>query len=317
MTGNSSLTERYVAAATRTIAPRQRDDIAAELRASIDDQIGALVAMGKPVEAAERSVLTDLGDPDRLAADYRESPTWLIGPSVYFEWRKLLKLLMWIVVPVAAFGVALGQTLAGATIGEVIGSTVVAMIGVIVHLGFWVTLVFAILEHSGARNAVPQTPWTLDRLPEPRESGATFPDMVGSLILVVLSAGALVWDRFIGFAPSHPGLPLLDPDLWPWWIAGLFAVMAGDAVLAILVYRRGRWTAATATANAALQTVAAVTAIWLLTQDRLINPDLWPTLITDGHAGEVASVMATITGFVIAGVAIWSIIDGFLKARRR
>lgn len=316
MTGQSSLTDRYVAAATRTIAPTQRDDIAAELRASIDDQVGALVETGASADVAERTVLTELGDPDRLAADYRESPTWLIGPTLYFPWLRLLKLLMWIVVPLAAFGVALGQTLAGATFGEVIGSMVVTMIGVIVHLGFWVTLVFAIIERSGARNAVPETPWTLDRLPEPRESGATFPDMVGSLILVVLGAGALVWDRFIGFAPSHPGLPLLDPDLWPWWIAGLFAVMAGDAVLAILVYRRGRWTAATATANAALQTVAAVAAIWLLLQQRLINPDFWPTVVTDGNAGELVPVLAVLTGFVIGGVAVWSIIDAFLKARR-
>ncbi|QEW00876.1 hypothetical protein F6J84_12690 [Microbacterium caowuchunii] len=316
MTGKSSLTERYVAAATRTIAPRQRDDIAAELRASIDDQIGALVETGASADVAERTVLTELGDPDRLAADYRESPTWLIGPSVYFEWRKLLKLLMWIVVPVAAFGVALGQTLAGATIGEVIGSTVVAMIGVIVHLGFWVTLVFAILEHSGAQDAVAQTPWTPERLPEP--SGTVFADTVASLVLLALGAGAVIWDRLIGFAPSHyPGLSILDPDLWPWWIAGLFVVMAAGAVLAIVNLRVGGWTVPTATANALMQVLLAVAAIWLLTQDRLINPDLWPTLITDGYAGEVASVMDTITGFVIAGVAIWSIIDGFLKARRR
>ena len=51
--------------------------------------------------------------------------------------------------PFAAFGVALGQTLAGASIGEVIGSTVAGVIGVIVHLCFWMTLVFAILERTG------------------------------------------------------------------------------------------------------------------------------------------------------------------------
>ena len=63
--------------------------------------------------AAERAVLTDLGDPDKLAAGYTDRPLHLIGPRYYLDWWRLLKLLLWIVLPCAAFGVALGQTLAG------------------------------------------------------------------------------------------------------------------------------------------------------------------------------------------------------------
>ena len=58
-------------------------------------------------------MLTELGDPDKLAAGYTDRPLYLIGPRYYLDWWRLLKLLLWIVPACAAFGVALGQTLAG------------------------------------------------------------------------------------------------------------------------------------------------------------------------------------------------------------
>ncbi len=114
MTTTATLTDRYVETAMRTVPEGQRADLAAELRASIDDQLEARVAQGELRDAAERAVLTDLGDPEKLAADYTDRPLWLIGPRYYLTWWRLTKLL-WAIVPVcAAFGVALGQLLSGA-----------------------------------------------------------------------------------------------------------------------------------------------------------------------------------------------------------
>ena len=104
----TTLTDRYVAAAMRTVPEKQRDDLGAELRASIDDQIDARVENGEPHGDAERAVLTELGDPDKLAAGYTDRPLYLIGPRYYLDWWRLLKLLLWIVPACAAFGVALG-----------------------------------------------------------------------------------------------------------------------------------------------------------------------------------------------------------------
>ena len=320
---NATLTDRYIDAAMRTVPEKQRPDLSAELRASIGDQIDARIDTGEPHEVAERAVLTDLGDPDKLAAGYTERPLHLIGPRYYLDWWRLLKLLLLIVPVCAAFGIALGQTLAGATFGEVVGSTVAGVIGVVVHVFFWVTLVFAILERSpedGARSrnsrskAEPWGQWSLDQLPQPRESGARLPDLIGSLIFLGLGAAAILWDLLIGFVPGTD-LSFLDPGLWPWWIAGLFVVMALEAILSFLVYRAGRWTPGLAIANAVLAVAVAVPALWLLAQGRLLNPEFFPTLVPD-DGGEVAQIMSVLTGFGIAVIAFWDIIDGFLKARR-
>lgn len=48
-----------------------------------------------------------------------------------------------------------------------------------------------------------------------------------------MGAGAVLRDRHVGLAPTHPGLSFLDPGPWPVWAAALFAVMALGAVLAV------------------------------------------------------------------------------------
>jgi hypothetical protein len=323
MTTTATLTDRYIDAAMRTVPEKQRSDLSAELRASIDDQIDARADAGEPRDAAERAVLTELGDPDKLAARYTDRPLHLIGPRYYLEWWRLLKLLLWIVPACAAFGIALGQALSGASLGEVIGSTVVGVMGVVIHLFFWVTVVFAILERNPGKSGLersaltkdgPWSPWTLEQLPQPRESGARLPDLIASLVFLVLGAAAILWDLLVGFVPGSD-LSFLSPGLWPGWVAGLFVLMALEAILAYVVYRVGRWTFPLAVANAVLAVAIAVPAIWLLTQGQLLNPEFFPTLVPDDGA-EVSQIIAIITGFGIAFIALWDIIDAFLKARR-
>ncbi|WP_457099012.1 permease prefix domain 1-containing protein [Microbacterium sp. P5_E9] len=315
----STLTDRYVDAAMRTVPEKQRPDLSAELRASIGDQIDARVEGGDAPEAAERAVLTDLGDPDKLAAGYTDRPLHLIGPRYYLDWWRLLKLLLWIVLPFAAFGVALGLTLAGKPFGEIVGTVWVVLLTTTVHLFFWTTLVFAVVERSGSAGAKPLTVWTVDHLPEPRAQGAGFVDMIANIVFLAIGAAALVWDQTIGFgfAWIDDLPPVLNPGLWPWWIAVLLILMAVEAGLGVIVYLVGRWTIPLAVTKTLLDLAIAVPAMILLVNGRLLNPAFFPAVIPDASdAAEVASIIAVITGFCIVGFTIWGIIDVFLKARR-
>lgn len=315
----TSLTERYIAAAMRTVPERQRADLRTELRGSIDDQIDARVEAGEDRSDAERAVLTGLGDPDRLAAEYADRPLWLIGPRYFLSWWRLTKLL-WAIVPVcAAFGVALGQVLSGATFGELVGTVVSVTLSVIVHIGFWTTLVFVIVERSAQGKDVGFVEWTLDDLPEPREYGAKLGDLVASLVFLALAAGAIVWDQFVGFgyvATRGEWIPFFSPELWPWWIGALFVVMGLEALLAIAVYARGRWDVGTASVNLVLNAAIALPAVWLLMNGRLINPEFFPAVLPADSAATVESVLSVVFGFGIVALAAWDSLDAFLKARR-
>lgn len=310
----ATLTDRYIDAVTRSLPPTVQDDVRVELTASIADAIDARLEQGENADAAERGVLTDLGDPAALAAGYADRPLHLIGPRYFLVWWRLLKLLL-IIVPICVFGaVALGQTLANASVGEIIGSSIGITISVAVHLVFWVTLVFFLLERTGADTGVR---WSVDMLPEPQESGTARSDMIASLVFLVLAAGALIWDRFRGFAfVEGEAVPVLNPELWPWWMTALFLLMGAEGALAIAVHGSRRWTRGFAIANTALAVLFISWGLTLLVRGDLINPVFIDLAFTGGVDAEVLRILAAITGFLIVGISTWDAIDGWRKARR-
>lgn len=302
--------ERYVDEVVRSLPPAQQDDVRRELAASIADDVEARVGQGEEHGDAERAVLIALGDPQALAAGYADRPLHLIGPRYYLTWWRLLKLLWAIVIPCAVAGVAIGQVVAGNGIGAVIGQAIGVGISAGVHVAFWVTLVFFTLDRSGA-DAV--EPWTPERLPEERPSGAGRGDLIGSLIMCGVFAGAVLWDRFIGMVwlDGRPWM-VLDPGFWPWGAAWLLAVIALSALLAIAVFVRRRWTVALAVCNAVLSFVFAVPAVWLLLTDRLMNVSLLAAHVP----GDAVLALKAVLGVFVVGIPLWSIIDAFVKARR-
>lgn len=314
-----TLVDRYIDAAMHTVPERQRADLAAELRASIADQIDARVAAGEQPDTAERGVLTELGDPDALAAGYTDRPLWLIGPRYYLTWWRLLKLLWAIVPAAAAFGLALALALAGASFGAIVGTVASVVFNIVVNLAFWTTLVFFIVERTsrGAARA-PETAWTLDQLPEPRDRGAAVSDLVFSLVFLALAAAALLWDHFVGFAYSAETgwVSFLDPDLWPWWIGALLVLIALEAILAISVYAKGRWDIGSATVNLFLNLTVAGGVLWLMSQGQLVNPQFLDVVVIADSAGDVGSIVSTAFAFVLVGIAVWDSVDAFLKAYR-
>ncbi|QDE34021.1 hypothetical protein FIV50_03980 [Microbacterium foliorum] len=315
MTTTATLTERYISATIRSLRPEVQDDVRAELEASIADAIDARLEQGETPSAAERSVLTELGDPGILAAGYADRPLHLIGPKYYLVWWRLLKLLL-IIVPICAFGgVMLGQLIDGAPTGEIIGTAVVAALGSIVHVGFWVTLVFFVLERTGADTGVR---WSVDQLPEPTQNGAGRADAIASIVFLVLGAGAVFWDAFVGFFPTE-GAPiaLLNPALWPWGITFLLALFVAEALLAVVVYAQRRWTIGTAVVNTALAVVFAAWSLTLLLHGALINPEFLSFVFTDnGVTDETMRILTVITGFALVAFPLWDIVDGWIKTAR-
>lgn len=312
----TTLTQRYLDAAMRTVPEGQRTDLGTELRTSIEDQIEARTEAGEDAEAAERSVLEQLGDPEKLAAGYTDRQLYLIGPRYFLLWWRLLKLLLCIVPVLVAFGIALGQTLAGAPVGEIFSTTWAGIVGSIAHVAFWTTLVFAIIERSTAPGKDLTTPWTVDRLPEPRPGGARLSDVVSALVLLAITAGAMVWDQTSGLIRlGGEWHSFLHPSLWPWWIAGTLVLMTASAGVAVVAYLRRRWTYRRAAVKAVVDLLVAVPTLWLMAQGRLLNTEPWVAGIPDDGA-QVAQIVAILVAFGIVGVCVGDAIDAFVKARR-
>ncbi|MFB7251040.1 permease prefix domain 1-containing protein [Microbacterium sp. NPDC056234] len=322
----ATLTERYISATIRSLKPETQDDVRAELEASIADAVEARVEQGESPADAERAVLTELGDPGILAAGYADRPLHLIGPKYYLTWWRLLKLLLWI-VPVSVVGaMVLGLLLSGATVGETIGQSVAVGMTVLVHLGFWTTLVFVVLERTGADTGMK---WDVDQLPEVQEDGAGRSELIASLVFLGIAAIAVIWDRVRGFFPTGGDpIPILNPELWPWGIGALFVLIVLEAGFAIALFRQRRWTTTMAVVNTVLALAFAAWVLVLMLRGELVNPDFLAHIVQaggDGFAagdaeaaenGGIFRILAVLLGFGIAVGVVWDIVDGWRKAGR-
>ncbi|MGC0274616.1 permease prefix domain 1-containing protein [Pseudactinotalea sp. Z1739] len=307
----TTLTERYISATVKSLPDDAQEDVRAELEASIADAFEARIEQGEDPDNAERAVLTELGDPTVLAAGYTDRRLHLIGPQYYLTWWRLLKLLLMIVPATAMVAVALGQGLADAPVATIIGRTVLVGITVTVHLFFWVTVVFVILERTGTDTGVN---WDLDQLPEPQSTATSRVDLVVGLALLGLAAGAILWDQYLGFLRiGGEALPVLHANLWPWAI--VLIVLQG--VHGVVLYLRGRWTTGLAAVNAGLAVLFAGLVLTFLVRGQLVTTEFLEAVFLDNGVGpDVLRILAILLGFGTAGVAVWAVIDGWLKAQR-
>ncbi|MEV0781489.1 hypothetical protein AB0I52_00585 [Streptomyces sp. NPDC050423] len=267
-----TLTDRYVAEAVRHIPAARRGDVADELRATIADTVEAR----GPADpgAAEREVLTEMGDPIRLAAQYADRPPVLIGPGFYPTYIRLLAALLLSVLPVVIAVSAALDIVDGQGAARVIGGAAGAVLTVGVPMVAWLTVVFVLIERSGKRSAASGGAWTPDDLPDRRaqkKRGATAgAGMAWHGLLLAL----IVWQHTAQPYRTDAGthLDVLDPGLWSGWIwpilAGLVGLVTLDAIRALRAPTRSL-----ALWNIAAQAAFTLPMAWILYRREFFNPD--------------------------------------------
>ncbi|MER5701605.1 permease prefix domain 1-containing protein [Micromonospora sp. NPDC002296] len=312
----TSLTDRYLAATLRAVPAPRREEIATELRTSIEDMIEGRTDAGRDAATAEREVLTELGNPDRLAARYADRRLQLIGPTYYLHWQRLLRLLLTFIPALVGTIVGVVQAATGEAPIPAITSGFGTAFEVAIQITFWVTLTFAIIERADPSLKLPE--WTVDQLPEvPAKQDMTLTDIAASVALLLFTAAFLPWQHFWSWARQIDGerIPLLDPALWRSWLPVLLAVLLAGVVFELVKYRVGRWTWPLVAVKAALDLAFTVPVVWLLADDRLLNPDLverFAWLQDEGNRQSI-TVIAIITTVM---VLVWDLIDSGVKARR-
>jgi hypothetical protein len=318
----TSWTERYLAAALRSIPDDKRADLERELRSSIADAVEERVAAGEDRLAAERAVLEDLGDPAQLAAAYTGRPTYLIGPELFPLYRQFVPRLIAVVVPLAAVVMAAVNLAGGGSYSDAIAAGISGAISVTIQIAFWATVTFVFLEWAdSARKARTEIVsatgrWTLERLPELSAARVTAKESVGEIVTVLITIGGLLFLRSLGTTDaSGSEVPLFAPAFTDFWFPALLAVLAAMAVLHVMVYIVGRWTMALAVGHAALRVAFALPLIVLALNGKLVNPSFaaqigWPSLAE----GNGPAMLAVAIGTTLVGG--WEILKPFLRARR-
>ncbi|MFC0629424.1 HAAS signaling domain-containing protein [Kribbella deserti] len=312
MSGNT-LTDRYVHEVVRRIPADQRADVADELRTTIADTADARDEADPA--AAERAVITEMGDPIRLAAKYADRPLALIGPGLYPAYIRLLKLLLTTVLPIVVAVLVVIEVLDTNDVGSAIGAAIGGLFAVGAQMIAWLTVVFALIERSqqGGLAASTVDQWTPDDLPELRQTEKRDHGAAAAVGWNALVIALIVWQHTAEpYRAGSDRIEVLDPALWSGWIWPILIGLAAIVTLDVIRFATGRRSMLDAGLYTVAQVVFALPLAWILWQQQFFNP-VFLTHFNNGWTTPDA--IYTISAIVVLLVSGSEIISRFRDTR--
>lgn len=319
---------RYIAEVGRHLPEKNRTDIEAEIRSTLEDFLEEHGQQtGQPIDDTHiTAALEQLGDPKLLAYKYTPMRRYLIGPDWYDIYVNVLKRILSIALPVVAavaFFVALADDPMDFihAVGQALGRVVDAVIGIVL----WVTVGFIIVERTNAKptdlgRAKTQT-WTVNQLPElPKKRQISIGETLANIVFIIGFTAWVALPSFrAGIQSNGEFIPFLHPNLWRVWMP-LFFVIAGLTVIhEVFKLKIGNWTPALMAANVVLSLVSMAYIVALVMTQEVINP-AFLTALGNGIAGaemrEAITWSTDISAAILVGIYGWSMINSILMARR-
>jgi hypothetical protein len=196
-----TLLERYLLGVRRALTVKNREDIAAEIRSFLLDNLEGRYPKTKELtENQVKQELEKMGSPRKLAAKF--SPQrYLIGPRFFYVYQLVLKIVVAAVIGALTLALII-RTLAG---GLAIGmQSVVEVLGMLWSGAFsaaaFVTLVFAILERVSQGRDLEELAdldkYDLDDLPDLGEEEKE-PTIAGNVFEIVMGVIGLAFCTYI------------------------------------------------------------------------------------------------------------------------
>ncbi|NNC10329.1 hypothetical protein HII28_00320 [Planctomonas sp. JC2975] len=148
---STKATNEYIAAVARRVPQRKRNDVEAELRALIADEIDARLEAGEPEAEAERAVLRELGEPGVLAERYSPGSRVLLSRHVFRAWARTCGWSCAIVLPIVYAVLVVVRTVSGDNPGAIVFLPLGTTITVAMYLLVAITALFAVVDRHDAR----------------------------------------------------------------------------------------------------------------------------------------------------------------------
>lgn len=290
------LIEAYVYEVTRRLPEKSRDDIALELTSAIEDMLPENYTEKELMEA-----LSELGDPAELAASYRDTPKFLIGPKVYDTYMRTMKMivpwvifitiLVYIIESIALFS---GEESILSVIVKGLGMIIVNIIQMLIQTFFWVTMVFIVIDRVGlARNTDSLIKFGAKWTPEDLKHVTVMPKkkiiskgevIFGFIWTAIWVAFYFNADHLAGIYRSTDGnglqmiMPFFDQTvlLTYWPIVVPFALF--EIGLGMYKWKTKQWTMKLVAINAVIKVLSVIVFIVMASNANLVNESVVPYL---------------------------------------
>ncbi|WEK53563.1 MAG: hypothetical protein P0Y55_13365 [Candidatus Cohnella colombiensis] len=312
------LIDRYVYAVTSKLPVSQRAEIERDIRGLIED-MSEERAQGREDHAnLVEEVLSELGHPSKLAAQYRETKRYLIGPELFDMYWVVMKIVaLWSLVGLSiAYGIQifLDPSRALKLFIEYIG---VSLFSVIVHVFAWVTVIFAIFEYTGVKAAdigrKKKGPWHPSELPSIPHIGARIrlSSSVVSMMFFIFFFVLFVYSNLLG-VHLHVGfsaytfIPIWDYEVVQQLLPFFFGMLALYILREVFKLLFGQWTKKLVLYTLAVDVVIFIIYVFLFVDQSIWNPNFMSEMLA---AGAVTQDLSASTDSYTTVSRIWEFIQ--------
>lgn len=288
--------ESYLYEVGKRLPSTGKEDILKELRSNIEDQI-----KGQDDLKGLKSVLSELGSPDSIAAHYSGKPRYLIGPELYETYWMVM-----VIVGVISFmGTTLGDFLSGDWVpvqGNVASQAIIHMLnsGVEICIGVvgTVTIIFIFIEYFLQQQAglhpkkdknaptpwqplSDKTDWSPEKLePVPlHKDYIKLSDSIWDTIWVVIGFGILNFglDKvasyyFKGTDGVYHSVPFINQAVVGDYLLWINLLFAGSFALCLYQLVTQRWNGITRILDCLMSLLMIGFVVGLLTSPNLVLP---------------------------------------------
>lgn len=329
-----NLIEIYIHEVTRRLPEQNREDIALELRSTIEDMLP-----DDPDEEEVKAVLAKLGNPAILASEYSDQPMHLIGPRYFDLYVTLLKMIIPIAVVISLIALTAdyligysGDKSVADIVTTVVSEGIASVLGVGIHVFFWLTVVFAVIERTDkGKDGHPLTTklskWTPDDLKDisqiHKKKAITNFEVFSSLMWIAIWATFYFnADHLIGvYSGGEGALEFVAPvfnqfvlmEYWP----VIVVVIGLEVALAIYKLIKKQWTRGLALCNTALELIVIIVFAVILVNPTVFNQEfiayMSDLLTVEANQFETGLLGGGIAVLIL--VAAINIYEGFRKSR--
>jgi hypothetical protein len=301
-----NLIDKYIAEVGKYLPRKNRADIEAEIRSTLEDMLEERKpAEGEVDDKTIIELLKEYGAPRQVAESYT-GPRYLIGPRVFPTFELVTKIVVAVLIAVALAGLGLSlskSSLAGPEALKTIGEGALNLLGGLITAFGNIVLVFAILERVlPAKEFEEEEEWNPAELArEPDPDRVKFGEQIFEMFFLVLFL--IVFNLYpgiigIGFFSNNEWVfisPILTEAFFSYlpWINVLILLQLGFNVYLL---RRGTWTMTARIMNIALELGSIALAIVMLRGPALAS--LTASQLAGTPLEESATLFVTMAGIV-------------------
>jgi len=302
-----------------------RPDVEKELDSLIADMLIEKCGDILPTDKDVKTVLTELGTPEEMAAKYSgDENQALISGINFIYYKQILKIVLPIVVicvtvgniinlcinwdpaqnPLVAFGLSAGQVLAGIVGGLLVPFAIV-------------TFIFAVFERYKVKLDTGDMISNLPAVPKGAEKIRRYEAVAGIIFSVVVVVVLLGFPEVVGMWTRATGwVPIFVPDVLRslWMFIVLWAVL--EIVKESVKIVEGQYTRRLAVVTVICNIFIVVSALAVFLNDRIVNPEFVNTITcfieeADGSAAA-AFIFGNINLIVLGAVILGFVVDSIV-----